>query len=164
VAASATRKAIQPSSGWKPGTSLSAFLAAWAGQPVSLAIQNTQMMAAQAVSAITENQSMALMAPRFMVSRPKAAITASGGSSISNWPCSGAGLNRVSRAPMPTKASGTTMCSTPRWRRQAHTAQPAKGQAGQKNHTPTRKKNFSDTRLGQPSRLQFQSSQAFSGC
>ena len=119
VAASATRKAIQPSSGVKPGTSLSAFLAARAGQPVSLAIQKIQITAAHKVSAITENQSMALMAPRFMVSRPKAAITASGGSSGSSWPCSGAGWNSVSSRPMTTKASGTTMCSTPRWRRDA---------------------------------------------
>jgi hypothetical protein len=34
---------------------------------------------------------MALMAPRFMVSRPNAAMTASGGSSTSSWPVRAAG-------------------------------------------------------------------------
>src|SRR5450830_1748772 len=128
-----------------------------------MANQNNHSVAAQMVSTITENQSMALMAPRFMVNRPNAAITARGGSNGSNWLWSGAGWHSAKMASMATKVSGTTMCRTWCWRRQAYTAQPAKGQAGQKNQTPTRKKNFSDNRLGQPICVWFHASQPFSG-
>eukprot|EP01032_Pedospumella_encystans_P024599 gene24598-27815_t len=95
VAQKATSMAGVRNSGLKPGTSLSALCAALAGQPVSMALQNSHRVAAHRVSTMTENQSMALMAPRFMVSRPKAAMMASGGSSSSSWPCSGAGWNRA---------------------------------------------------------------------
>src|SRR5450830_613504 len=113
-----------------------------------MANQNNHSVAAQMVSTITENQSMALMAPRFMVNRPNAAITASGGSNGSSWLWSGAGWHSAKMASMATKVSGTTMCSTWCWRRQAYTAQAAKGQAGQKNQMPTRKKNCRLLTLG----------------
>ena len=59
---------------------MAAFLAIPAGQPVFAAVHATQMNRAQMVSVMTENQSMALMAPRFMVGKPIAASMASGGS------------------------------------------------------------------------------------
>jgi hypothetical protein len=103
-----------PNSGLKPGTSLRAFLASCAGQPVSLAIQNIQTSPPSRVSTITENQSIALIAPRFIVGRPNAAISAIGGSSFSRSPLSGMGSHRITSASTPTKQVGRMMCSS--WR------------------------------------------------
>src|SRR5690606_2927276 len=71
VAAAANRKISRLNSGLKPGAILKAFFAICAGQPVCLASQPSQMKTAQVDSIMTENQSTALMAPRFMVGRPK---------------------------------------------------------------------------------------------
>ena len=163
LAAAATTKATMPTSGLKPGTSLSAFLASWAGQPVSLAIQNSQISAPSMVSTITENQSIALIAPRFMVGRPKAAISASGASILRKSPFSSAGSHSSSTVRARKKNTGMTMCSRCCWRRQAQVAHTAKGQAGQKNQTPMRKKPLSVSRVGRPTWPAFQSSQSPTG-
>jgi hypothetical protein len=63
-------------------------------------------MAPIMVSTITENQSMALMAPRFMVGKPKAAMIASGGSSLSRSPFSGCRIEQmISSVSAPTKTA-----------------------------------------------------------
>jgi hypothetical protein len=79
-AAAAIRKVSRLNSGLKPGAILNAFFAVCAGQPVCLAIQPIQMKMAQVDSIMTENQSTALIAPRFIVGKPKAARIASMGS------------------------------------------------------------------------------------
>ena len=163
VTAAATVKLMMPNSGVKPGTSFKALCESLAGQPVSFAIQNSQTRAASVVSAITENQSMALIAPRFMVGRPNAAIRASGGSSFSKSPFSGVGSHRITAVSAPRKVSGRTMCSMCCWRRQAQIAQPANGQAGQKNQTPTRKKALIEVQPGRASCSTFQPTQAGTG-
>ena len=89
LAHAATMNGAALNCGTKPGSSLSAFLANCAGTPVSFAAQNIHNRPASMVSTITENQSIALIVPRFMVGRPNAAMMASGGNSLSRSPFCG---------------------------------------------------------------------------
>jgi hypothetical protein len=54
----------------------------------------------------------------------------------------------ASAASSSRRSSGSTMCSSRLWRRQAQMAQAANGQAGQKNQMPTRKKALIEVQLG----------------
>src|SRR4051794_862422 len=109
VAEAAISRAIKLNSGLNPGASLNAFFAIWAGQPVCFAIQPTQMKAAQVVRVITENQSTALIAPRFMVGKPNAARIASGGNRGSKVLSSKCGLNIASTINPAKKVIGNTI-------------------------------------------------------
>src|SRR3546814_4201791 len=69
------------------------------------------MKAAQVVSVITENQSTALIAPRFMVGKPNAASIASIGNSSNRLDSSVPGLSSANINKALKNVSGSVMCS-----------------------------------------------------
>jgi hypothetical protein len=100
---------------------------------------------------MTENQSTALMAPRFIVGRPKAANTAMAGSKGSSKASLGRGLRTEITSRPAMTAIGRVTCRALICLRQAYRAQAANGQAGHANQKPFFSRYASDSRDGRPS-------------
>ncbi|MDT4843457.1 hypothetical protein FQZ97_773910 [compost metagenome] len=124
-------------SGTKPGASRATLAAGLAGTPVCMANQITQMMRAQPVKKISVNQSISADMLRRSVGSANAASAASAGRASSSVR-SCRSDRALAAKPISAAHSGRATWGRKSWRRQRHSVQSTRGQAGQVNHSSRR--------------------------